>query len=267
MKKTFKLLVALAFCLNLTGIAFCQVPSGRWTLIPELSDEFTGSSLNSEKWDTKCGYPASGVFAFSNQNISVSGGRLRLTAKKEDYNGKAYTSAFLESKFNDPGNGSYLEVRAKVIDYRANICCAIWEQNFPLTKEANPNPEIDIQEYLLSINPTSVQSTLHRWPTSPGVHTQDGHQTYDAPTPLCYGFHNYGVERRDGMLRFYLDGKKYWEYNVSAMPEFVTMPRHIIFSVEGHAGKPVDSYLPAAFEIQYVRTYKYVGPEGHSSLD
>ena len=48
------------------------------------------------------------------------------------------------------------------------------------------------------------------------------------------------------------------------MPEFVTMPRHIIFSLEGHAGNPVDAFLPAAFQIDYLRIYKYNGPSGGS---
>lgn len=38
------------------------------------------------------------------------------------------------------------------------------------------------------------------------------------------------------------------------------MPRHIIISLEGHAGNPVDSYLPAVFQIDYVRIYKFSGP-------
>jgi beta-glucanase (GH16 family) len=265
MKKKLGLLFVMASLLSLIPICEGQLPSSNWTLIPENSDEFNDSSLDTAKWTTKLGYPTSGVFAFNLGNITVSRGFLRLTAKKENFNGKSYTCAFLESQFNDPGNGSYVEVRAKAIDVRANICCAIWEQNFPLLKVNDPNPEIDIQEYLLSGangNPNRVQSTLHRWPTKPGVHTQDASQTHDALLPLCYDFHTYGLERRDGKLRFYLDGQKYWEYNVASMPEFVTMPRHIIISLEGHAGNPVDSYLPATFQIDYVRIYRFVPPSG-----
>jgi hypothetical protein len=251
-----KFLFISGFCLKLTLISIGQLPSGNWTLIPEISDEFAGSSLDSTKWSEKPGYPTSRVFAFRFENISVSNGNLRLSAIKEDFNGKSYTSAFLESKFSDPGNGSYIDIRAKVIDFRVNICCAIWEQNFPTVKALDPNPEIDIQEFLLSPNPNRVQSTLHRWPAKPGVHTVDGAQGYNALVPLCYDFHNYGLERRDGKLRFYIDGFKYWEYDVTSMPEYVTMPRHIIFSLEGHAGNPVDSYLPVSFQIDYVRIYK-----------
>lgn len=255
MKKKFKLLFISAFCMKLTLITIGQTPSGNWTLLPEISDEFTGSKLDTTKWSKRPGYSTSKVFAFNSENINISGGNLKLTAKKEDFHGMSYTSAFLESKFYDPGNGSYLEVRAKVIDFRANICCAIWEQVFHSSH--NPNPEIDIQEFLLSPNPNRVQSTLHRWPSKPGIHTVDGSQSFNALTPLCYDFHTYGLERRDGKLQFYIDGFKYWENNVSSMPEYVTMPRHIIFSLEGHAGNPVDSYLPAVFQIDYVRIYKF----------
>lgn len=235
-------------------------PSPNWILIQESSDEFNGASLDLIKWNTKLGYPTSGVFAFNSNNIEVSGGYLNLSAKKEDFNEKSYTSAFLESRFSDPGNGSYVEVSAKTIDVRANICCAIWEQNFPLLQTLDPNPEIDIQEYLLSGangNPNRVQSTLHRWYV-PSGHSMDAYKTYDTLVPLGDDFHTYGLERREGKLRFYIDGYKYWEYTVTSMPEYVNMARHIIFSLEGHAGNPVDSYLPAVFQIDYVRIYKLV---------
>lgn len=237
-----------------------QPPSSNWALIQESSDEFNGSSLNTTKWNTKLGYPISGVFAFNSNNIEVSGGYLKLSAKKENFNEKFYTSVFLESKFSDPGNGSFVEVRAKTTDVRANICCAIWEQNFPLLQTLDPNPEIDIQEYLLSGangNPNRVQSTLHRWYV-PSGHSMDAYKTYDTLVPLGDDFHTYGLERRDGKLRFYIDGYKYWEYTVTSMPEYVNMARHIIFSLEGHAGNPVDSFLPAVFQIDYVRIYKFV---------
>lgn len=248
--------------LLLTGIANSQPPNQGWTLLPECSDEFNGTSVDTLKWNPRPGYNTSRAFYFRFENCAVQGGFLRLSAKKEDFKGKSYTSAFLESKINDPGNGSYIEVRARCIDVRANVCCAIWEQNFPLTKESNPNPEIDIQEYLLpgfNGNPNRVQSTLHRWWRPDGKHSQDTYQVYDAEKPLCYDYHIYGLERRDGKLRFYLDGFKYWEADMTFAPEYVTMPRHIIFSLEGHAGNPVDFYLPGVFMIDYVRTYKFEG--------
>lgn len=237
-----------------------QPPSSNWALIDVSSDEFDGLSLDITKWNTKLGYPTSGVFAFNSNNIEVSEGYLKLTAKEENFNDKSYTCAFLESKFSDPGNGSFVVVRARTIDVRANICCAIWEQNFPGLQELNPNPEIDIQEYLLGgVNgsPNRVQSTLHRW-YIPSGHSMDAYKTYDTLVPLCDDFHTYGLERREGKLSFYLDGYKYWEYSVTSMSEFVNMSRHIIFSIEGHAGNPVDSYLPAVFQIDYVRIYKLV---------
>lgn len=263
MKKKFAKLLILSLFFNLAYIAG-QPQSKNWTLMPESSDEFSGSSLDSAKWNTRPGYPVSRAFAFDPKNISVSEGYLRLSARKETLKDKLYTSSFLQSRFDDPGNGSYLEVRARCIDVRANICCAIWEQNFPTNKASDPNPEIDIQEFLLggaNGNPNRIQSTLHRWPAKPGIHTQDASQTYDALVPLCYDFHTYAVERRDGKLRFYIDGFKYWEYNVASMPEYVTMPRHVVLSLEGHAGNPVDSYLPAVFLIDYVRVYKFTGAE------
>lgn len=252
--------ILVAFCLALTLPGQSQPTSQNWTLIPESSDEFNGTSVDTMKWNLRPGYYTSRAFYFRFENCAVQGGFLRLTARKEDFKGKSYTSAYLESRFDDPGNGSYIEVRARAIDVRANVCCAIWEQTFPLTPKADPNPEIDIQEFLLpgfNGNPNRVQSTLHRWWRTGNKHIQDIYQVYDAKDPLHHDYHVYGLERRDGRLRFYLDGFKYWEVDMTFAPEYVTMPRHVIFSLEGHAGNPVDSFLPAAFLIDYVRTYKY----------
>jgi beta-glucanase (GH16 family) len=258
----FIIIVSLMGCKESSTQVFPigQPLSSNWTLIKESSDEFNGLSLDITKWDTKPGYTTSGVFAFKSDNIEVSGGNLILSAKKENFNEKSYTSAFLQSKFSDSGNGSFVEVRAKTTDVQANICCAIWEQNFPLLQALDPNPEIDIQEYLLSGangNPKRVQSTLHRW-YIPSGHSMDAYKTFDTTVPLCDDFHIYGLERREGKLSFYLDGNNYWEYTVTSMPEYVNMSRHIIFSIEGHAGNPVDSYLPAVFQIDYVRIYRLV---------
>lgn len=262
MKIKIKFLFLSIIILQTTIICNGQPANQNWVLIPESSDEFNGTAVDTMKWNPKPGYSTSRAFYFRFENVAVQGGFLRLTAKKEDFKGKSYTSAYLESKFDDPGNGSYVEVRARSIDVRANVCCAIWEQTFPLKPSLDPNPEIDIQEFLLSGfngNPNRVQSTLHRWWRTGNKHLQDTYQVYDAKDPLCYDYHIYALERRDGKLRFYLDGFKYWEVDMTFAPEYVTMPRHMIFSLEGHAGNPVDFFLPGVFMIDYIRTYKFAG--------
>ena len=67
-------------------------------------------------------------------------------------------------------------------------------------------------------------------------------------------YHVYGLERSNGKLRFYFDGKLAWEITPSD-PSFVNMPRHVVLGLEGHLGDPVNRYLSQSFLVDYVRTY------------
>ena len=66
-------------------------PVGTWNLVVAASDEFDGSTLDAAKWKKGLWYDTSGVLAFKQENISVSGGNLVLTARKEAFNEKSYT--------------------------------------------------------------------------------------------------------------------------------------------------------------------------------
>lgn len=253
------LLAAIALIAAAAAPAAAAVPPGSWRLID--GDEFDGSALDLAKWRTSVWYATSGAFAFSTANIAVGGGALSLAARREDYGGKSYTAAAIESVFEDPGNGSYVEIRAKCAASAANVCCAIWEQS-SFGGMSSANPEIDIQEYLLGsgVSPAVCHATLHRWYFSQGTHSIDASKSIASGADLGADFHVYGLERRDGRLRFYLDGAQVWEVDVGIFTDgmqYVATPRHIVLSVEGHAGAPVDAALPAAFSIDYVRIYQY----------
>lgn len=106
---------------------------GNWTFLPASSDEFDGDRLDESKWTNGIWYDVTTDLAFSPANVSVRDGNLVLTAKKEDYNGKTYTAGAVESKFDVPGTASYVEVRAKALDKKANVLSAIWMQSSPLS--------------------------------------------------------------------------------------------------------------------------------------
>ncbi len=236
-------------------------PNGKWNLVVVASDEFDGSTLDAAKWKKGLWYERSGVLAFKQENISLSGGSLVLTARKEAFNEELYTYGAVESLFDMPGVNSYVEVRARALHRKANVLSAIWLQSSPLTTANNPNPEIDIQE---TFNYEGVVSTLHTWaidpdapaPTAPEeyIHTQTAPNEFNTGVDVSADFHVYGLERSDGKLRFYFDGKLAWEV-APAEPSFVNMPRHVVLSLEGHLGSPVVRYLPQSFLVDYVRTY------------
>lgn len=241
--------------------AHAFLPAGHtWILDESLSDDFTGPFVDRSKWGGLW-YPTSHRFAFDDStNISVSDGTLNLTARKAKYNGKSYTGAALRSLFTVPGN-SYMEVRAKMLDKRANVTSAIWTQG-PLD-DSNVNPEIDLAESMIAPHGPKENGFLtnqYRWwldrdniRTKPMI--TDSSSGWNSGVDVTAGYHVYGLERIDNTLRFYFDGVLYKQTDVSAHSVYVTVPRAVIFSIEGHAGKPVDAHLPSSFQIDYVHTY------------
>jgi hypothetical protein len=150
MRKKIGLLLSAAmlgtlFYLPYVPTVSAAVPSGTvWSQDLSKSDEF--DSLDTNKWDTSFWYSTSGVFAFNQDNASVSGGNVNIAAKKENYNGKSYTAGLMKSKFQ-VGGDSYTEIRAKMINKNANVTAALWLSDEP-AQWSNPNIEIDIQETL-----------------------------------------------------------------------------------------------------------------------
>lgn len=226
--------------------------SGNWTLLPAASDEFDGTCLDEQKWTNGIWYDVTTDLAFHPDNVSVRDGNLVLAAKKEAYNGKNYTAAAVESKFEVPGTASYVEVRAKALDKKANVLSAIWMQSSPLNSALNPNPEIDIME---TFDYTKMTSTLHTWHQNPSIHLQRGTKGWKTGLEdISADYHTYALERRDGKLRFYFDGQLTWE-KTSIEDSFVELSRHMVLSLEGHLGTPAEEYLPGEFLVDYVRTY------------
>lgn len=233
-------------------------PGATWALDSAKSDEF--NNLDTTKWSAEPLWYAGGVtggFAFKTANTTVSGGYARIKAQKETYNGKDYTAGCLKSKFQIGGD-TYLEVRAKTIWREANVCAAIWLGDQP-TVATNPNIEIDMLETKdADSTPHQLNTSLLRWPMpyDPALpNVVYGSWFFPQPAGLDEDFHVYGLERRAGKLRFYIDNVFYFEWVATPSPEFVTQLRPLILSIEGHAGAPVDAHLPSDFLVDWVRVY------------
>ncbi|ALL05706.1 hypothetical protein AQ505_09505 [Pedobacter sp. PACM 27299] len=234
-----------------------------WVMDATKSDEF--DKFDVSKWSAAPLWYYGGVtgdFAYKTANTEVNGGKAHLIAKKEVHNNIAdpdfqrqYTAGCLKSKF-EVGGDSYIEVRAKMINALANVCAAIWLGDDPVL-EKNPNIEIDMQETKNADNkPHLLNTSLLTWPKPGNGNTVPGFTNYYFSWGLDEDFHLYGLERRNGKLKFYLDGLQYWEYDAKDVPEFITQMRPIILSIEGHAGAPNAALLPSNFEIDWVRVFK-----------
>ena len=267
--KTIKYIIPLLFacmvaaCTNdADGVPFGDIDGyvdetleHNWVLDASVSDEF--DNLDESKWSKSLWYSVTSNNAFHPDNVTVSDGILRITAKKEQYNGKEYTCGALISNFR-LGVNTCIEIRAKTIDHRANVTTALWLSNQPLVAD-NPNVEIDIMETLSAgTRPKRFTGTIHYWEN--GTDTALEWVNIDVPSnSISDDFHVYKLIRLENYVKLYIDDIPFWKFNTTDFYNVSHQERSVVFSVEGHSGLPVEEFLPNDFLIDYVRVYRTQG--------
>jgi beta-glucanase (GH16 family) len=233
------------------------------------SDEFAKDGLpDPAKWayDTgmnKAGWHNAELQYYSDarpENSVVRGGKLIITARKEDlssradWGGQKYSSVRLITQGKADWTYGYFEIRAK-LPCGKGTWPAIWMLNTPVVWPAGG--EIDIVEHI-GREPGHVFSTLHTADGHGGQGTGNGTQVPDA----CTAFHDYQLHWTPQQMRFGIDGKVHHVYRNAGKgtsqwpfdtPEFLILN----IAIGGHLGGPVDdSIFPVQMEVEHVRVYQ-----------
>jgi len=221
------------------------------------SDEFNGSSVDTANWNFEIGGHGWGNHEqeyYQAANATVSDDNLVITGKKEDVSSSHYTSSRMTTKGKHEFLYGKIEARIK-IPVGQGLWPAFWMLGANIDQVDWPAcGEIDIMEH---INTDSLlYGTLH-WDNN--GHVQKGDTL--AFTPSDY--HVYAVEWDSASIRWYLDGKKYNEVeisnNVNSTDEF-HKPFYILLNLAiggDWPGQTLDnSKIPAKMYIDYVRVYK-----------
>lgn len=242
--------------------AHAEPPKGSpWVTIPELTDEFNGHSLDTEKWhDHNPRWKGRKPGFFSPNNVAVKDGELQLTAKAEDrpdvpsgYH--TFTTAAVKS--TTLVKYGYFEARCKAMDSRASS--AFWfYQNTPEIWT-----EIDVFEIggRAPGHEKAVHMNAHVFHTPNYKGTTKDHitdpKTWEAAGRLADRYHVYGLEWDKNHIKWYVDGKcvrtkknEYWH-----------QPLHMNFDSETMGnwfGLPKKENLPSTFRIDYIRSWKKV---------
>jgi beta-glucanase (GH16 family) len=114
------------------GLMAAPVCAQNWQLVWQ--DEFEGESLDMEKWSYQTGTGSEyGLTDWGNnelqyyreENVTLSDGMLHVTAKRESYRGKSYTSGRIRTV--DKGDWTYcrIEFRAKM-PLGKGLWAAVW---------------------------------------------------------------------------------------------------------------------------------------------
>jgi beta-glucanase (GH16 family) len=234
-------------------------PGFDWIPIPELTDEFDGAVINSDRWDDhNPSWKGRPPGLFSNKNVSQKEGFLTLQVRAETLPEsmlpyRDYTTAAVKSKHKVMYG--YFEVRAKPM--KSRVVSGFWFYD----STAEHWTEIDVFE--LAPGARGHEKTYHmnahvfRTPTYQGT-IKDHIRNYAewiAPYVLSNEFHVYGLEWDEKKIKWYVDGRvvreldnQHWHY-----------PLHMNFNTETNPdwlGLPGLDELPGEYLIDYVRSWR-----------
>ncbi len=281
MKKTWILLLLvfiLAGCQQGSSIeidpliptedALVQTLDGGW--VATWADEFNGSSVDETKWNFEVNGSGGGnneLQYYTRENATVEDGKLVITAKKEDYLGKSYTSSRLTTKYKGDFLYGRIQVRAKLPTGRGTWP-AIWMMPTASMYGGWPDSgEFDIMEYV-GYNPGYIHSTIHTDIYNGAEGTQIGYAYH--MDGIEDDFHTYDLIWEPGRMVTYIDGDQIGEFKYNAyfnqdytydqvFPYDQQFFLILNLAIGGNWGgvEGVDtSIFPTTFEIDYVRYYQ-----------
>ena len=242
-------------------------------------DNFDGTSIDASRWAFDLGTGSQyGLTGWGNnelqyytdrtQNASVSGGLLRITARKESFGGMAYTSARLKTQGLFAQAGGRFEMRA-ALPTGQGIWPAFWM--LPAGDAYGTwaaSGEIDILE-ARGQQPDRVTGALHYGGSWPANTYTSG--TYVMPSgQTISGFHTYAVEWDTAVnpaIRWYVDDVLYatqtsWWSSGGAYPAPFDKPFYMLLNLAvggDFVGDPnVTTPFPAEMQVDYVRAFSAV---------
>jgi beta-glucanase (GH16 family) len=239
--------------------AHAQCPTLVWY------DEFTGTALNTSDWNYETG--ASTVnneleyYTSRSNNLVVSNGTLKIIALQENYGGRAYTSAKINSSGHQ--NFKYGRMEASIkLPKTQGLWPAFWMMPQNSVNGSWPSSgEIDIMEELGS-NPYKDFGTIH-YGTDPGTGHKSSGGTYQGANDLSAGFHTYAIEWKPDTITWFLDNNNFYTITKTGIaPSYWPFNDDNFFfilnvAVGGWFGGNPDgtTVFPQTMEVDYVRVY------------
>lgn len=190
-------------------------------------------------------------------NVVVEDGLLKITAKKENYEGSDYTSSRLKTQGKFYFTYGRVDIRAKLAG-GGGTWPAIWMLGSNITTVGWPKcGEADIMEYVGN-NPGTVQSAIHT-PSSSGATINYKSTSISEETSE---FHTYSVIWTEDRMSFLIDDVAFYTYNPE-VKDAATWPfdanQFLILNVAmgGNLGGTIDpNFTESVMEIDYVRVYQ-----------
>lgn len=224
------------------------------------SEEFnTAGAPDPAKWGYDIGTGSNGwgnnelqYYTSRPENVTISNGTLKITAKKESYSGREYTSTRMLTRNKFSTKYGKIEARIK-LPTGVGTWPAFWMLGNNIDAVGWPAcGEIDIMEHKGS-DPGRIYGTLH-YPGRSGGNPNGGTKVISNATT---DFNIYAVEWTEAVIKFSVNGDVFHTVNNSS-----SLPFHqnffiiLNFAMGGTFGGPVDaSFTSATMEVDYVRVY------------
>jgi beta-glucanase (GH16 family) len=250
MKKSITTIFFSAACL-------CMQAQTTWQLL--WSDEFSGDALNTSNWSYQFGNGGWGnnewqYYTNADENIEVSDGQLKITARHEGTGPTEYTSARIITKGQFDVEFGKIEARMK-LPMGQGLWPAFWTLGANIDEVSWPEcGEIDIMEHVS--NEYMTHGAVH-WDNN--GHTYVGGGVNTDPTQ----YHVYGIIWEEDLIRWYIDGVQFYQFTIQASNNSDDAFRHPMFlllnlAVGGNwPGYPDDTTpFPSSMYVDYVRVYQ-----------
>jgi beta-glucanase (GH16 family) len=222
-------------------------------------DEFDGPSIDQTKWNFEINGNGGGnneleYYTARPQNAFIDSGKLVIQALQENYAGKSYTSA----RMNTSGVGDWtygrFEIRAK-LPYGKGLWPAIWMLPTDWVYGGWPaSGEIDIMEEL-GQETNKVYGTIH-YGSSPATHQQSGGSFVLPQDTFAGGYHVFAIEWDTTGFRWYVDGTQYFT-TPHGSPFDKRFHMMLNVAVGGNWPGSPDAYttFPQRMYVDYVRVF------------
>lgn len=230
------------------------------------ADEFNGTGLNTADWNydvgdgcPNCGWGNNELeYYTAGDNLYFQSGKMILEARKENKNGKNYTSTRLTTLNKKSFKFGRVDIRAKLPSGQG-IWPALWMlgDNFP-TAGWPTCGEIDIME-MLGHQPYKVYSTIH---FKSGTGSRNIEKNLVNNASLSDEFHVYSLVWQTDKIKTMLDDKVIGEFSATEVGSSYPFNEKFFFlfniAVGGNwPGSPnTTTYFPQNMMIDYIRVFQ-----------
>jgi len=238
--------------------------TGSWTLV--FSDEFDApGALDPAKWGYEIGYlrnQEAQYYTSRSENVRAEGGSLVIEARKEPYQGYAYTSASVNTRGRFEFTYGRVEVRAQ-LPTGNGTWPAIWMLGTSIDQAGWPGcGEIDVMENV-GFDPLRVHGSVH---TAAYNHVAGTQKTASVAVASPWqDFHVYAMEWHPDRIDVFVDDARYFTFRNEGTgsrawpfdkPQYLLVNLAIGGSWGGQKGIE-DALFPHRYFVDYVRVYQH----------